>query len=139
MGGSIKTSDTRGVAMTEPGIKTEPDKTAEAIREYLAGNDELLKDGMDTDHPLEGHCYVASEVYFHANGGYDAFDVYMLLDDEQPTHWFLREKATDTIIDLTQEQFDEQPLYDEARGTGFLTEEPSNRAKHVLDDLRIDY
>lgn len=106
-----------------------------AIRAYLSGAPDLRKpEYSDHPHPLGGHCYVASEAYFHAHGGYDSELTVWTLTHEEAVHWFLRD-GTDSVIDLTADQFETPPPYAEATRRGFLTRHPSKRAQRVLDAL----
>lgn len=106
---------------------------ASEIRDYLSGRDDLLKDDYG-DHPLAGHCYVASEAYFHLTGGYDRWYV-CRVSHEGTTHWFLEDRETGEIVDLTAEQFSTPVPYDERTRTGFMTTDPSERTQTVLDAL----
>jgi hypothetical protein len=47
------------------------------------------------------------------------------------SHWFLKHESG-FILDLTGDQFGMTLDYSKARGTGFLTKEPSKRAKKLL-------
>jgi hypothetical protein len=85
--------------------------------------------------PLAGHCYVASEVYWHLNGGPSSGLVPQVIRHEGATHWFLR--ATDgRVIDLTADQFSTPVPYHLARGCGFLTKRPSKRAAIVIERIQ---
>lgn len=122
---------------TDGGVVETPDETATRIREWLRNHPELKKSQYETENPesLDGHCYVASEVYYHAKGGKDSdLSIHCLSWDNAGTHWFL--KDGDTVIDLTAEQTDGIP-YERAQKRGFLTREPSKRAQKVLDALDI--
>ena len=55
-------------------------------------------------HPLAGHCYVASEVIFHLNGGRAAGWTSHFISHEGAPHWFLRDPAG-KVRDLTASQF----------------------------------
>ena len=51
------------------------------------------------------------------------------------THWFLKHK-TGIIVDPTKCQFGRAtPDYTKARGRGFLTKEPSKRARAMMRQL----
>lgn len=122
----------------------------ERIRDHLRGRDDLLKNSVwPLDHPLAGHCYVASEAYFHLTGGYDEWYVERtsvhvpkpLGDMAEFTHWYLRDRETGEVVDLTKEQFTEYQHgdvyipYDKGTRTGFLTDEPSERAEEVIESI----
>jgi hypothetical protein len=80
--------------------------------------------------PLAGHCYVASEVEYHLNGGNPMF----IRHEGQP-HWFIMRDGE--VIDHTASQFTSPVPYHLARGKGFLTRQPSKRAARVLQALAI--
>lgn len=81
--------------------------------------------------PMSGHCYVASEALYHAMGGKAAGLKPMYVKHEGSPHWFLKTKDG-KIIDPTADQFKTPVPYHEAKGKGFLTKEPSKRARVVL-------
>lgn len=129
----------------------------EEIKEYVAGREELLKNPDELyplSHPLAGHCYAASEAYFYLNGGYTAFTVERCeVPVEEPgptggtmrfTHWYLRTRDTEEVIDLTAEQFTEyehddvEIPYNEGIATGFMTDGPSERAQEIMDAVGGD-
>jgi len=78
---------------------------------------------------LSGHCYVASEVYFHLS---DEPLMACHIHHEGSSHWFLRNKVTDEIVDITARQFETPVPHEQARGTGFLTKLPSKRARILM-------
>lgn len=84
--------------------------------------------------PLAGHCYVASEALYHLMGGKGAGLTPQFVRHEDQPHWFLRHQDG-TIVDPTAEQFGTPVPYDQARGCGFLTKNPSRRAQVVLDRM----
>jgi len=75
-----------------------------------------------------GHCYVASEVAYYLLGGKECGWKAMHMTHLGASHWFLKHKSG-FILDLTYNQFKSPLDYSKARGTGFLTKEPSKRAK----------
>lgn len=81
--------------------------------------------------PLTGHCYVASEAYFHAHGGKAAGLKPMSIQHEGGPHWWIRD-AQGRDIDLTAEQFATPVPYEKGVGKGFLTKTPSKRAAVVM-------
>lgn len=83
---------------------------------------------------LAGHCYVASEVAYHALGGKDKGWKPMFVRVNDEPHWFLQHE-NGFILDLTGEQFDTKIPYDQARGKGFLTKKPSKRAKILIERM----
>lgn len=81
--------------------------------------------------PMTGHCYVASEALYHALGGKEAGWTPHNITHEGSPHWFLKHKDG-AIIDPTADQFKTPVPYAKAKGKGFLTKQPSKRAKEVL-------
>jgi hypothetical protein len=81
-----------------------------------------------------GNCYVTSEALFHLLGGKAAGWKPMTMRHEGDTHWFLKH-ANGTIIDPTVSQLKIAPDYSKARGCGFLTREPSLRAKLLMSTM----
>ena len=82
--------------------------------------------------PLAGHCYVASEAIFHLLGGRENGWKACTVRFHGANHWFL-EHPEFGILDPTAEQYDEPVPYHEARGRGFLTSQPSQRASKIID------
>lgn len=111
-----------------------------AIKSTVAGRDDLLNEEPMTDHPLSGHCYVASEALFHLTGGYEEWYVErtsVRVDGEWITHWYLRDREELHVVDLTAEQFGDRKIpYGAGDRTGFLTQEPSKRAQEVIDTVK---
>lgn len=93
---------------------------------------------LRTRHPHSGHCYVAAEACFHLLGGKSAGWTPCVLThqlwpaglDAGETHWFLRRGSE--VCDPTAGQFEVEIRYDLGRGSGFLTREPSRRARQVI-------
>lgn len=81
-----------------------------------------------------GHCYVASEVAYHLLGGKEEGWIPQCIKHEGVSHWFLKHKSG-YILDLTYSQFKRPVPYQHARGTGFLTKQPSKRAKKLIDRI----
>lgn len=85
------------------------------------------------EHPLAGHCYVASEALFHMMGGKDIGLKPMCSRMGNATHWWLDWNGLP--FDPTAEQFEREELmqfYAQGKGKGFLTSYPSLRAKIVI-------
>jgi hypothetical protein len=78
--------------------------------------------------PLAGHCYVACEAIYHSVPGLKPY----YLKHEGSPHWFLRDTETGKVIDPTASQFKTEPPYEQGVCKGFLTKQPSKRAKIVL-------
>lgn len=125
-------------------IENQPDQTAAAIREFLAGNDEFLDaDPKPLTHELAGHCYVASEAYYHLHDGQTEWTPQHVevkwthgTTKCKTPHWFLQSKSGDRVVDLSAEQFEFRGIdvpYESARGRGFVPPTPSKRAKEVIE------
>lgn len=82
------------------------------------------------DNYLAGHCYVVSEVIYHLSG--KMIWKPMVVNHEGGTHWFLKSRIDDSILDVTSSQFYSPVPYDQARGCGFLTKSPSKRARKLI-------
>ena len=82
-----------------------------------------------------GHCYVASEAAYYILGGKEESWKPMHMTHLGASHWFLKHESG-FILDLTGSQFKTPLDYSEARGVGFLTKEPSKRAKKLLIRIR---
>lgn len=97
---------------------------------------------------LDGHCYVGTEVIYHLYGKFNGYTPKVVNNkhiendiSKQWTHWFLQNKTTGHIIDVTSEQFDDEELlfcYKNGIFKGFLTgNTPSKRSKYVLDLISL--
>ena len=88
------------------------------------------------NHPVAGHCYIAAEALYHALGGKSAgLTAQVARDPSGGTHWWLIDNRG-RILDPTKEQytaFAVTPPYAVGRGAGFLTRQPSRRARIVLE------
>ncbi len=101
-----------------------------------------------------GNCYVTIEALYHLMGGAEAGLVVRIVRHEGDVHWYLvqrvfrdfapyrlrgqtrfREVYTEVVIDPTVLQFKTPPPYEEGRGRGFLTKEPSRRAREMMDRM----
>jgi hypothetical protein len=85
--------------------------------------------------PMTGHCYVASEALFHLLGGKRAGWTPMFVRHEGEPHWFLR-GPKGQMVDITSSQFRTPVPYETAKAKGFLTLEPSARARAVIERTR---
>jgi hypothetical protein len=79
---------------------------------------------------LAGHCYVASEAAYHMLGGKAAGYTPMHITVDGVSHWYLR--GPNGNIDITGSQFGHEINYADAKGKGFLTAQPSERAQTVI-------
>jgi len=125
----------------------EPDQTATAIRNYLWNNDELLKGDYKQylNHPLAGHCYLASESYLCLVDDPEAWTPHQLVVEwdsgdihHDLSHWYLVNHERDLIVDLTADQFDMTPTapsYGGGIGRGFVPPSPSSRAEKVVSAI----
>lgn len=111
-------------------------EVAAEIREFLSGNDDMLKDKYNNSDggELEGHCYVATEAMYQYLGGRESEYQPCQVRHEGVSHWFLR-CPNGSIIDLTKSQFDSEPPYEEGRARG-MQNTPSSRCQTVLEHLR---
>ncbi len=78
---------------------------------------------------------MASEAAYHLLGGVNSQFKPCHVKHENETHWFLRHKTTNEIIDMTAGQFRTTVPYDLGRGCGFLTKQPSKRAQILIERL----
>lgn len=83
---------------------------------------------------LAGHCYVASEAYYHLSGGEKSGLRPMFVKVNKISHWFLKD-SNNKIIDLTAKQFKCKIPYEKAVGKGFLTKNPSKRAQVLISRI----
>jgi hypothetical protein len=90
-------------------------------------------------HPLEGHCYIATEALYHLLSDKENWKPMCAsyTDEEgKATHWWLVNRNTGRILDPTKEQYlPDEPPYHLGWGTGFLTKKPSKRAQVIIDKL----
>lgn len=127
-------------------VLTCPDKEAEQIREILWNNDSLLKGSPKNylQHPLSGHCYIASEIYYQLLDNQQEWTPHSMIVEwdsggvhHDMSHWFLQHD-NGTVIDLTAEQFHMTPVelnYSGGTGRGFVPPSPSKRAVLVLNEM----
>ena len=74
----------------------------------------LEENGIDTGYPF-GYCFQIAQFMFYALGGYSSnwelkcikgMEFKVGGQDFQSTHWYVQEKETFRIVDLSAEQFD---------------------------------
>lgn len=107
----------------------------EDVRSCLT--DELRKPAYrGNSNEVAGHCYVASEALYHRLGGKSAGWTPQSIQHEGGPHWFLKHTGG-TVLDATADQFETPVPYEQSRGCGFLTRQPSARAAVVLQRLDV--
>jgi hypothetical protein len=82
-----------------------------------------------------GHCYVVSETLYHMLGGKEEGWTPQRVRVQGTTHWFLKHQSG-AILDLTASQFSIPVPYQQARGIGFLTKQPSKRSLKLLKRIQ---
>jgi len=91
------------------------------------------------ENSLWGHCYVASEVFYHLSGGensaYSPYRMKVEVFGLATSHWFLKDEETQEIIDITAGQYDFEVDYTKAKRCSFLTKKPSKRAETVINRM----
>lgn len=113
------------------------------IRKHLS-DDLRLKDWRGHPHSLAGHCYIASEALYHLTGGSTGPWKPMWIrhddgDDFDVGHWFLQNRDTGEILDITAAQFKRPVNYENGRGRGFMTRRPSARTQELLRRVEKDH
>ena len=113
----------------------DPEEVIRKIRSVLSPD--LLKQDYapDSTNPTKGHCYAASEALYHLMGGAASgwFPV-RGRDEEGIVHWWLQNRRGE-VLDPTAEQYlsvSKQPPYVKGVPGGFLTKEPSRRARDLM-------
>ena len=90
------------------------------------------------EHRTFGHCYVVTEALYHLWGKNRGFKPAVVqVPEMQSTHWFLRNVAGE-VVDGTKEQFEMHGIripYENGKGCGFLTKEPSKRCQALLEKI----
>ena len=87
-----------------------------------------------------GHCYTAAEAAYHMLGGKDAgWTPHVLSNATWPegldpgeTHWYVKH-ASGRVVDPTAAQFPDKVPYEKGTPKGFLTREPSKRARTIME------
>jgi hypothetical protein len=127
-----------------------PDRHKRVVQSVLSDN--LIKPEYRVDWDsraakrlprFEGHCYAATEAYWHLKGGErSGLVVKQRTDDDGSSHWWL-ETADGSIIDLTIADGEERKMkfypYDEGRDLSFMKPRGraiSARAQEIVD--RVD-
>jgi hypothetical protein len=81
-----------------------------------------------------GNCYVTSEALYHLLGGKAAGWKPCTVHHGGEVHWYLRHESG-MVLDATAQQFDDPPDYTQGRGRGFLTKQPSKRARELIERM----
>lgn len=106
-------------------------KVMNTVQQALSCCDDLRsKEYQGLSNHLAGHCYVASEALYHMLP--EANLKPCTVNHEGVTHWFLRCRDTGTVYDPTEGQFGRPVAHADGVGRGFLTKEPSKRAKELM-------
>ena len=81
-----------------------------------------------------GLCYPVSEALYHRLGGKEAGLTPMRIIHEGVPHWYLRWQVGGEThyLDPTSTQFSTPVPYEQGKGMGFMTKEPSKRARKYL-------
>lgn len=83
-----------------------------------------------------GNCYATCEALWHLLGGRRSGWTPEYVRTLDGTHWYLRHNEHGTILDPTRAQFLRfEPNYDTGTPCGFLTREPSQRARKLMEQL----
>ena len=91
------------------------------------------------NNPMYGHCYVATEALYHSLDDRTKYQIQHGKDHEGVVHWWLREKETGEIVDVTSDQYYSQgltPPYNNGRNGSFLTNFPSKRAVTLMERIK---
>lgn len=83
---------------------------------------------------MKGHCYVASEAFYHLTTKPNVWKPGTLFHENE-IHWVLKNKQTGKILDITVKQFKDKPDYSKFRGRGFLTKAPSKRTVKLITKI----
>jgi hypothetical protein len=68
--------------------------------------------------PMTGHCFNATNTFWHLTGGNDGPYKPMQLRHEGASHWFLVDTRNGEVVDLTASQFKKAPDYSKGVGKG---------------------
>lgn len=85
-----------------------------------------------------GFCYIANEVIYHLNGGFNKWQVVMISKKnwEHGSHWYLINDSTGKSLDITCDQYTFKRIripYELGKASGFLTKGLSKRAKLLAE------
>lgn len=97
-----------------------------ALREAAAVD--LVRGRMGDPH---GQCYAASEAVYHLLGGRASGYTPVRGRSGSVSHWWLR-RPDGSVLDVTAAQFGRPWPYHLGTGGGFLTRQPSRRARALM-------
>ena len=106
------------------------------IKENL--DDSLLKNkylNIKEKNKFTGHCYVASETLYYLSKMIHENYKPAFIKINNDTHWFLKNKNTGEIIDITSEQFNFKLDYSNNKNASFLTNYPSKRCVSLMNKI----
>ena len=123
------------------------------FKKYMEATDKVIRDDSDdlltkenektkpSGNAYWGKCYIASESMYHYYGGKDSVFKPMNMKHEGRSHWFLRRRDDNQIIDPTSTQYKTTPDYSLAVGRGFLPtkEGISSRSNEFLNRVLKTY
>lgn len=92
----------------------------------------------NASNPMFGHCYAASEAAFYLFAKADGYFPVRGRDCRGVCHWWL-ENAEGERLDITADQYFSQgevPPYWNGKRGGFLTKEPSKRARKIMERVK---
>ena|SRR5271157_92648 len=102
-------------------------------------SDDLLKSKyrhIENKNKFTGHCYVATEALYYLMSEEDRIIFKpAILKVNNDTHWFLKNKLTGEIIDITKNQFEFELDYVKSKNKFFLTNKPSKRAQILINRI----
>ena len=110
---------------------------------------DLLKGqwNRNNSNPVAGHCYAATEaLYWLFDGPNGNWNTYVLNNKNFPdglaegeTHWFLKNKKTNEILDPTAEQFDATVPYENGKQNSMMNypKSGSKRAREIMRRIKI--
>lgn len=146
MGGKkVKSKKARKVRSTPPAFAKEVRRIQRALsldllhRKYdIDKGDKGEVEGTQLDMACHGHCYVATEAAYHLFAKKKGFVPYTRRNDDETTHWWLRNRETSEILDPTKPQLQgEDYPYDKGHRQAFLTTQPSKRAKELIRRVKV--
>lgn len=111
------------------------DEAAQKIKEHLTSDllrPKYRKRVIDGAHFTTGHCYVASEAFHHLTGSEMSQWKPCSVLHEGEVHWYLKNKLTGEIMDITSDQFNTPVPYQNGRYRAFLTKFPSHRCQILM-------